>query len=109
MSVKLRHGALWFALVMATACGGPLPEEMEPVDSSIAASSEELAVEDGEAGIEPWCEGVIEACVPGYSTCGVRCCDGALFHSTQLCGNCRTWAIGACANHLGPRNIRWTP
>jgi hypothetical protein len=48
-------------------------------------------------------------CIADQAICGARCCDGLLFRSVQVCGNCRTWANGACLNHGGWIRLNWTP
>jgi hypothetical protein len=48
------------------------------------------------------------ACIADFAICGARCCDGLLFRSQQFCGNCRTWATGACLSHGGWIRINWT-
>ena len=50
---------------------------------------------------------LVEPCIASWAICAVRCCDGALFKSAQVCGNCATWAKGACANHGTRKRIRW--
>lgn len=49
----------------------------------------------------------IAPCQAGLNICAARCCDDALHTSFQLCGNCFTWALGACINDGGPKRVRW--
>lgn len=50
---------------------------------------------------------LVEPCIASWAICTVRCCDNALFKLAQVCGNCATWAKGACANHGTRKRIRW--
>lgn len=49
----------------------------------------------------------VPACIADVAICAVRCCDNSLFKSVQACGNCGTWATGACIDHGTRRRIRW--
>lgn len=104
--VGLRRYVLWVGLTLMTACGGPLPEEQEGVE---AAPREESAEVVEKPGADLACFEFAEACVPGWRTCEVRCCDGDLDSSYQVCGNCLDWAQGRCSNHGGVRRVRWSP
>lgn len=50
---------------------------------------------------------LMEPCIANVAICAVRCCDNTLFKSPQVCGNCGTWAMGACANHGTRKRVRW--
>lgn len=49
----------------------------------------------------------IAPCQAGLPVCAVRCCNDDLHTSFQLCGNCFTWAQGACIRAGGPKRVRW--
>ena len=105
-TVGLRRCALWVGLMMM-ACGGPLPEE---IDSPDDLSREELSIESARPGADLACPlEVVESCVPGWYTCGVRCCDDTLWDSQQLCGNCLSFAYRRCVDNGGPKRVRWSP
>ena len=73
---------------------------------------EELTLQMSEEDDEEWrsCPlEVVEPCEAPVAVCAVRCCDNTLHKSYQICGNCGTWAKGACANHGTRRRIRWEP
>jgi hypothetical protein len=50
---------------------------------------------------------LVQPCIADVAICAVRCCDDSLFKSVQACGNCGTWATGACINHGTRKRIRW--
>jgi hypothetical protein len=52
---------------------------------------------------------VQDPCNANLPICAVRCCDhnDPPFRSRQTCGNCQTWANGACLSHGGPLHVRW--
>lgn len=50
---------------------------------------------------------LVEPCIASWAICAVRCCDNTLHKSAQVCGNCGTWASGACAAHDTRKRIRW--
>lgn len=110
-----------FLVVMASACGGPaaeetgllLPEGPTPTAEQVA---EEMAGYNWQGQEEEmssevtaqWCPlEYVQPCIAPAATCAVRCCDDTLHKSVQLCGNCGTWATGACANHGTRKRIRW--
>jgi|JI10StandDraft_1071094.scaffolds.fasta_scaffold1155753_1 hypothetical protein len=75
----------------------------------LISSDEELPMRAAEADpSEATCAlELVEPCIAPVAICAVRCCDDALFKSAQVCGNCGTWASGACANHGTRKRIRW--
>ncbi|MFY2561268.1 hypothetical protein ACN469_26950 [Corallococcus terminator] len=96
--------------MLLSACGGPLPEELDP---SSLSSMEDSALrseesEEGDEAVAPLaCDLVIEACSPNKRTCSVRCCNGSLHEQTMACGGCRTFADDSCYFNGGIWHIRW--
>lgn len=104
--VGLRRFALWMGLVMMTACGGPLPEEM---GTSELVSQEEVSVEnEAQAESQLACpyQGA-QSCRPGYNICAAFCCNGVRHRTVQACGNCLTYALNECSNEGGLWRIEW--
>lgn len=90
---------------------GVAAAEYATLDGSL--SSEDLtslqSSEDEDWGERSCALEYSQPCVADLATCAVRCCDDSLFKSVQFCGNCGTWAKGACASHGTRKRIRWEP
>ncbi|WNG40229.1 hypothetical protein F0U61_46005 [Archangium violaceum] len=110
-----------FWVVMVSACGGTTaPDAGSPTPAGDAPTAAQVAEEmagynwqgqeDDASGTvsAQWCAlEYVQPCIADVAVCAVRCCDDALFKSVQQCGNCGTWAAGACANHGTRKRIRW--
>lgn len=113
------------SLMIFGACAGDLSKTPDSTngDADLQAQVDALAARSVEWGVEPIspfsideneasqaiCElTVVESCPARVAICEVRCCDGFLDKSPQVCGNCAEWAAGVCANHDTRRHIRWS-
>lgn len=95
-----------------------LQAQVDVLAARVASGMEEVGIEPGPLSLELTPDDpepkatcpltVVEPCIAPVAICSVRCCDGTLFSSAQVCGNCGTWAIGACANHDTRARIRWS-
>lgn len=119
--VLTRGVLLAVAMFLVSACGGPVEQDSDttvppgnaPTPAQVA---EEMAgynwqdQEENSSGTvtAQYCAlEYVQPCIADVAVCAVRCCDDALFKSVQACGNCGTWAAGACANHGTRKRIRW--
>ena len=81
--------------------------EVAMMDSQETEFSNPFDTVDGEAAAATCPLEVVEPCISLVAICAVRCCDNSLFKSPQICGNCGTWAKGACLDHGTIKRIRW--
>ncbi|NNC22260.1 hypothetical protein HJC22_41905 [Corallococcus exiguus] len=116
--VFARGALLAVTMFLVSACGGPVesPETPSGNAPTPAQVAEEMAgynwqdQEENSSGTvtAQYCAlEYVQPCIADVAICAVRCCDDSLFKSAQVCGNCGTWAAGACANHGTRKRIRW--
>jgi len=103
-------------LLIATACGGPAPDETLSGEApthnegtSVVSLADDEGATESAAPQEPTCP--IEwrdVCASHLTTCNVRCCNGYYTKTQVACGVCEPWAWGVCRNRGGVKRIRWT-
>ena len=120
-SAFVRSALCAVVVLMASACGGsmePVPGPSAPANEGPTAAqvAEEMAGYNwqdqqestpGTVTAQVCALEYVQPCLAEAATCAVRWCDDSHFKSVQLCGNCGTWATGACANHGTRKRIRW--
>ncbi|QSQ14530.1 hypothetical protein [Myxococcus landrumensis] len=85
----------------------PTPEQVAAEMKGVDSGGQAYTSEEVEALAICPLEHVDPCPAIGYGTCAVRCCDGYLKKSFQVCGNCGAWATGICASHDTRKVIRW--